>query len=245
MQGGKKGTLEQIHSSAVSKPFTLEDEVYPMATEATFTVPADEFPLGTVFTELPGATVRLERVVPGTDVVIPYFWVRGAHSDDIVAAFSDHPGVRNIRLVDSVEDEYLLRAEWVTEYEGVLSTLSETQIPLIEATGTDEQWMFEIRGDDRSDIAAFQGRCRELDVPITLTALHALTPVETGTEAAITDAQQEALVLAYERGYFNSPRDVTMEDLGDDLGISQQAVAARLRRGIRRILGSSLSTLGT
>ena len=214
-----------------------------MATEATFTIPSDEFPLGTVFNQLPGVTVKLERIVPGTDVVIPYFWVRGSHSDDIVAAFSDHPGVQNIRLVDSVEDEYLMRAEWVTEYEGILSTLGETRVPLIEAVGTDDQWAFDIRGDDQSDIAAFQSRCIELDIPITLSALHALTPVETTTEAELTDAQQEALVLAYERGYFNSPREVTMEDLGDELGISQQAIASRLRRGTRRILGKTLSAL--
>ena len=211
-----------------------------MATEATFTVPSEEFPLGTIFNELPGVTVRLERVVPSTDVVIPYVWVRGSHSEDIVGAFSDHPGVRNIELVDSVEDEYLLRAEWVADYEGILSTLAETEIPLIEATGTDEQWTFEIRGDERSDIAAFQQCCRELDIPITLTALHALTPVKTASEAAITDEQQEALVLAFERGYFESPREITMAELGEELGISQQAVASRLRRGTRRILGGTL-----
>ena len=214
-----------------------------MATEATFTVPSDEFPLGTIFEQLPDVTVKLERIGPGTDVVIPYFWVRGSHSDDIVAAFTDHPGVQNVRLVDSVEDEYLLRAEWATEYEGVLSTLGETRVPLIEAVGTDEQWTFDVRGDDRSDIAAFQSRCTELDIPITLTVLRTLTPVETATEAALTDAQQEALVLAYERGYFNSPREVTMEELGDELGISQQAIASRLRRGTRRILGNTLSAL--
>ena len=214
-----------------------------MATEATFTVPSDEFPLGTVFERLPDVTVRLERVVPGIDVIVPYFWVRGSHSEDILAAFSDHPGVENIELVDSVEDEYLLRAEWVTEYAGILSTLAETHVPLIEAVGTDRQWTFEIRGDERSDIAAFQRRCREQDISITLTALHALTPVETATEAAITDEQQEALSLAYERGYYDTPRGVTMEELGDELGISQQAVASRLRRGTRRILGSTLSAL--
>ena len=214
-----------------------------MATEATFTVPSNEFPLGTVFEQLPGVTVRLERVVPSTDVVIPYFWVRGSHSDDIVAAFSDHPGVRNIELIDSVEDEYLMRAEWVVDYAGVLSTLIETQVPLIEAVGTDTQWTFEIRGDQRSDVAAFQRRCREQEIPITLTALQALMPVETATEAALTEAQQEALVLAYDRGYFSSPREVTMEELGEELGISQQAIASRLRRGTRRILGSTLSAL--
>ncbi|WP_225335257.1 helix-turn-helix domain-containing protein [Halomicrobium urmianum] len=214
-----------------------------MATEATFTIPSDEFPLGTVFDRLPDVTVELERIIPAQDVVVPYFWVRGAVVDDIEGAFADHPGVVDIRLVDSVSDEYLLRVEWTLEYAGVLSALTETQVPLVKAVGTSKQWTFDVRGDDRSDIAAFQQRCRELDIPVTLTKLHALTPIETAAETALTDAQREALVLAYDQGYFNSPRDVTMTELGEELGISQQAVASRLRRGIDRVLGSTVSEL--
>ncbi|MEA1932010.1 MAG: helix-turn-helix domain-containing protein [Euryarchaeota archaeon] len=214
-----------------------------MATEATFTVPSDQFPLGTVFEQLPNVTVQLERLIPAQDTVIPYFWVRGTEVDDIESAFIEHPGVKEIRLVDSVDDEYLLRVEWTLEYDDVLTILAETAVPLIEATGTNQQWTFEIRGDNRSDLITFQRRCRELDIPITLTKLHALTPVETSTEVALTDTQTEALVLAYERGYFESPREVTLEDLGEELGISQQAVGSRLRGGIKNVLGSTLSAL--
>ena len=214
-----------------------------MATEATFTVSSAQFPLGTVFTRLPDVTVTLERIIPAQDVVIPYFWVRGTEVDDIESAFTEHPGVNEIRFVDAVDDEYLLRVEWALEYDDVLTVLAETEVPLIEATGTDQQWTFEIRGDDRSDIADFQRRCRELDIPTTLTKLHALTPVETGTEAALTDTQREALILAYERGYFESPREVTLEALGEELDISQQAVGSRLQGGINQILGSTLSAV--
>ena len=212
-----------------------------MATEATFTVPSDQFPLGTVFEQLPNVTVELERIIPARDVVIPYFWVRGTAVDDIEGAFRDHPGVKRIELIDSVADEYLLRVEWALDYDDVLTTLTETEIALIEATGTNRQWTFEIRGDTRSDIATFQSRCRELDIPITLTELHALTPIETATEAALTETQQEALVLAYDRGYFDTPRGTTLEALGEELGISHQAVASRLRRGVNHVLGHTLS----
>jgi len=175
--------------------------------------------------------------------VIPYFWVRGTEVDDIESAFTAHPGVREIRLVDSVANEYLLRVEWAVDYDDVLTILTETAVPLLDATGTNEQWTFEIRGDDRSDIADFQRRCREHDIPVTLTALHALTPVETTTEAALTEPQQEALLLAFERGYFESPREATMAELGDELGISQQAVASRLRRGVKHVLQGTLSAI--
>ena len=212
-----------------------------MATEATFTVPSDEFPLGTALGQLPDVRIELERLIPAQDVVIPYFWVRGTEVDDIESEFTEHPGVNDIRFVDSVDDEYLLRVEWAVDYDDVLTVLTEVDVPLIKATGRVQQWTFEVRGDDRSDIAAFQRRCRELDIPITLTKLHALTPVEAGVEATLTDTQQEALVLAYERGYFESPREITLEELGDALGISQQAVGSRIRRGVKHVLGSSLA----
>nr|WP_224336414.1 helix-turn-helix domain-containing protein [Haloprofundus halobius] len=138
---------------------------------------------------------------------------------------------------------YICYPKLVADYAGVLGTLTETGVPLIEARGTDTEWTFEGRGDERSDIAEFQRCCRERGIPITLTALHALTSVETATEAALTDEQLEALVLAYERGYFNSPREVKMKELCSKLGISQQAVASWLRRGTRRILGNTLTAL--
>lgn len=87
-----------------------------MATEATFTVPADRFPLGTVFDELPGVTVKLERIIPTQDVIVPYFWVCGTTADGVEGSFADHPGVHHIRAVDSVGDQHLLRVEWTLEW---------------------------------------------------------------------------------------------------------------------------------
>lgn len=212
-----------------------------MATEATFTIPAAEFPLGSIFNELPAVTVELERVIPSQDRVIPYFWVRGQTADGVEGAFHDHPAVEGVDLVDSVADEYLFRADWNLTYDGVLNTLAESGVTLIKAIGTNEQWTFDVRGESRRDLAEFQHGCRRYDIPIDVTKVHALTPVESITEAALTDHQQEALVLAYDRGYFESPREVTMSELGDELGISHQAVASRLRRGINRILDQTLS----
>lgn len=212
-----------------------------MATEATFTVPTDEFPLGVVFEELPEIEVELERFVPAGDGIVPYFWIRGTAVDDVEAIFSGQPGVEDVRLVDSVEDEYLLRVEWTEDRAGMLHTLAEMEIQLIEATGTRHRWTFDVRSDGRGDIAEFQRRCRAADVPVTLQRLHALTPLETASEAVLTDKQQETLVLAYDAGYFETPRETTMEELGKELGISQQSVASRLRRGIKHVLGSTLT----
>ena len=209
-----------------------------MATVAEFTLNSHEFPLGTVFTKLPDVTVQLERIVPDANGVIPYFWVRGTETDAIIDQFSSHPGVRDIELVDSVNDEYLLRCRWVSEHESVLDALVDPEVILLSAVGTKEQWTFEIRGESRKAIANFRIYCHQHDLPITLTELRALEPLE--AQHGLTEKQREALILAFEHGYFDSPRASTLQEIADELGITQQSLSSRLQRGNRRLIEQAL-----
>lgn len=210
-----------------------------MSTVAEFTLAADEFPLGTIFSQLPEVAVQLERVIPDTNGVVPYFWVRGAETDDIVAQFADHPGVQEIQLVDQVDSEYLMRCEWKPEYDGVLDALISPEVILLSAIGTATEWTFELRGENREAIAEFRDYCHSHGAPVELTKLRGLKPLD--AKQGLTEPQREALVLAYERGYFNSPRETTLEAIADELDISQQAVGSRLRRGNRRLIEHVLS----
>lgn len=45
-------------------------------------------------------------------------------------------------------------------------------------------------------------------------------PLESDTEYALTDRQEQALVRIYESGYYRSSGGVMMSDPGDELGIS-------------------------
>lgn len=212
-----------------------------MATVAAFTVAADEFPLGTVFEDLPSVTVELERVVPTSGSVVPYFWVRNADESVVVANFRDHPGAGDVQLVDSVGDEQLLRCTWDPAHVGVLLAIEETGVTLLSGLGTSERWTFEVRGDDREAVARFQAYCLEHDVPITLTSLHRLVPPERRAADDLTGPQREALLLAYEHGYFDTPRRTTLEELAAELDITRQSFAARLRRGHLALVRSTLA----
>jgi predicted DNA binding protein len=217
------------------------NEGFRMATVLEFTSPAAEFPLGSVFEKLPGVTVELERLIPHETLIIPYFWVRGVDSEDIEAAFEPHAGVTDIRLVDNVEDEYLMRAEWKPEYFGVLSALAKANVVVLSGVGTKDEWRFEVRGESQETIAEFREYCQKNDIPIAITAVHAMLPIQ-GEGYELTETQREALILAYERGYFNTPREVSLEEVADELGITQQSLSSRLRRGHRRLIGATLSS---
>jgi predicted DNA binding protein len=191
-----------------------------------------------VFAELPDVTVQLERVVPDANGVVPYFWVRGTETDAIVAQFSAHPGVTDIQFVDDVNGEYLMRCQWVSQHDSVLDALIDPEVVLLSAVGAGEKWTFEIRGESREAIATFRDYCHGHEIPITLTELHALQPLEAQHE--LTEKQREALILAFERGYFESPRETTLQEVADELGITQQSLSSRLRRGNRRLIEEAL-----
>lgn len=56
----------------------------------------------------------------------------------------------------------------------------------------------------------------------------------------VTGPQREALVLAVERGYYDVPRRCTTAELAATLGISDQAVSERLRRGTATLVERTL-----
>lgn len=214
-----------------------------MATVGEFTIPSDSFPLGSLFTEFPDVTIELERIVPTNDALIPYVWVRGASPTEearIEETAGSHTDVKAVTLVDEIEGEYLLRVEWVPDHKGVLRAISETDVTLLSGVGSGGSWTFEVRSDTRDGISAFQGYCRDHGIPAELTSLHTLAAVKSGTEYDLTDAQREALQLAYERGYYRSPREVSLEELAAEVGITGQSFGSRLQRGTHRLIGSTV-----
>lgn len=233
------GRCVSRHDTPDTGIICLSIEGSGMATVMEFRSPADEFPLGSVFENLPGVTVELERLIPHETLIIPYFWVRGVETEDIETAFDPHTGVTDIRLVDSIEDEYLMRAEWKEEYFGILSALAKSNVVVLSGIGTRDEWRFEVRGENQEAIADFREYCQINDIDIDITAVHAMLPIQ-GEGYELTETQREALVLAYQSGYFDSPRTSSLEELADKLGITQQSLSSRLRRGHRRLIGATL-----
>ena len=213
-----------------------------MAIEASFTIEQPEFPLNAIFESLPDASIELDRVVPTNDIVVPYFWIYSEEISELSTNLSDDEGVEEFKIIDELEEQMLVRIDWNLGHKSVLTAIVNTDVTLLSGLGDEENWTFEVRSSDQQKISEFQTYCHENDIPLKLTQLHALSPLESDREYDLTEGQQKALVLAYSRGYFDSPREATQEDLADELDISRQAVSSRLQRGLRRLVASTLIT---
>jgi len=211
---------------------------------AEFRVPAGGFPLGRVFEQWPGVTLELDRVVPTGDTVMPYFWVH-FHGDttDFVAVeklFDGLPEIRSAMLIEDLGSRGLFRAVWHPEYMGIMRAIPATELTVVSATGSNEGWTFELRGKNGEQFSKFRELCHGDDIEIELTRLHHLSEMTTASEYELTPEQEEALLLAFEEGYYDDNGGKSMETLAKTLGISRQAFSSRLRRGYRNLIENTI-----
>lgn len=211
-----------------------------MATIAEFTIPADDFPLGRIFEELPDAMVELERVVPTDQGVLPYFWVHDADPEKIEDALSSEQAFLSVTLVDDLDNRGLFKARWDSDVKGVLTAILDTDLTILSGVGTDQNWTLEFRAENSDQISRFQQYCKDHDINARLTRLKSLAEIQAGDEYGLTTNQHEALLLAFNEGYYDDPRETDLETLADQFDISRPAFANRLRRGTRNLLGSTI-----
>lgn len=212
-----------------------------MTVIAEISIDADEFLLGRLIAEHPGLSVELERIVPAEKRVMPYIWGYGPDLDEFESAMNDSPNVNSIAVLDEYEDRSLYKIEWKEPAEQLIIGIADTDASIIEAH-SDEEWLFQIRFEDRTGLARFNEYCLEHDITYRLDRLSSLSELSPGgRKYDLTAAQYEALSLAVDRGYFRVPREVEYAELAQELGVSVQALSERVRRGADKVLRSALA----
>lgn len=211
-----------------------------MATIAVFTVPAGDFPLGDIFDTLPDVTVEIERVVPTNRNVLPYFWVRNVPVERVERTLEAQGALESFTVVDDLGTQGLVRADWNPEYEGVFTGVVESELTLLSAEGSQEEWRFEFRAEDTDHIEAFQRYCADRGIDVELVRLADVGGPDATGQYDLTPPQREALLLAHAEGYYEFPRRTDLERLASTLGIARQSFADRLRRGHRNLIRETL-----
>jgi hypothetical protein len=209
-----------------------------MSIVAEFTIEAEQFLLGRVLRAGGGMDIEIERVVPASKQVMPYVWVSGGDRTEFEAAVRATDEVRELLHLDTIGERSLYRIGWDETVESLIYGMVETNATILEAHGQDN-WLFRIRFNDHESLSAFSEYCQIHDIRLNVRRVHSLTADELDTDPFdLTDEQRAALELALESGYFEVPRRATLSDLADNLGVSQQAVSERLRRGTQKVVQS-------
>lgn len=209
---------------------------------ADISVPADVFPLGRVLQGFPEVEIELERLVPLREAIIPLFWIEGVDiesaDDKIRETLRTDATTEAVNRLTKAGDRVLYEVHWSPEVNGLIDAITNTDAEVLQAEGTADVWDFRLQFRSRDALVAFRSECENKDIPVTLRRLYNPTvPEENGR---LTDNQFEALVTAYEQGYFEVPRDVSMTELATQFDISDSAFSQRLRRGTSALIAETL-----
>lgn len=186
--------------------------------------------------------MQLERVIPLKEGRIPFLWAAGGNEnlDEFEHHLRASKIVKHVEALTRVGDNVLYYVEWYTDGETFLNGLAETGGTILEAHG-DGTWSFTVRFRDHAQLTQFHQFYQDEEFPVYIERITGLDD-DSGTDYGfgLTPVQRDTLIMAVENGYFAIPRETTLDDIADELGISSQAASERVRRGTETVLRKAL-----
>jgi predicted DNA binding protein len=207
-----------------------------------FSIGSEDFELGQVLSGPADMSLELERLVPTGAMVVPFVWATGDDRATFEEHVRNHARVKEFITLDKVGDSGLYRIEWKEEPMDLIEAIARSDAVILEARG-DRTWTFRLRFPTHEHLTRFHNAVIEQEIPLHIDRTYTLTEVtEHGHRFGLSGEQREALVLALQRGYFETPSEVGLDDLAEELGITRQAVSNRIRRGNEAVLRHTLLT---
>jgi predicted DNA binding protein len=217
-----------------------------MATIIDATIPVEEFALAETLQTCADATVECEQLVEHPDnTVMPLIWVRNTTPETFEAALEQDPTVETYTQLAATPPECLYEMDWRANIQLVLQFFTMEGAVILDTVGSVDGWHLRVLFPERDDVRATTDFCETHNFTITI---HSIRHLDDETEAdhqgsvraGLTADQHEALTVAYEGGYFTVPRDVDLETVSTNIGISHQALSERLRRGHQTLIEETL-----
>jgi predicted DNA binding protein len=212
-----------------------------MSVIAEFTADADAFAVGRALAVTSGPIVDLERVVPLEDGLFPYCRVHGEPDPAVFAdALAASPAVESVTHLSDESDGDRFRVAWTASaVDDLVEALVEHDGLVLSASARESRWRFQFRFPTTALLADFQRAVTAADVHLDVGRVYT-TDGDSDPNFGLTAAQLDAIVTAVETGYFRVPREISTVDLGALLGISDQAVSERIRRGVETLARHAL-----
>ena len=205
-------------------------------------VAADDFLLPTVLAESPTERAVIERSVPIGWTVMPYFWWSGDDADRLRELLDRDPTVERVAEVKPVDEGVTAGVTWNIDAPALLRSIDGPEVTCLRATGREDAWTLTLRFDTREALAVSSEQWRSFDLDVTVESINeTMERPDHGPSPTLTRCQRETLRAALRSGYFDVPRAATLQDLGQELGVSDTAISQRLRRGLRSLVATNLS----
>jgi len=143
------------------------------------------------------------------------------------------------RVIETRDEKAIYSFEYTDEAKLLSPVISAANGVILDMENDGSAWLLTVWMPERTDLVHLWDYAQRNDIDIELLRVNEYASLGE-TDAGLTDSQREALLIACEMGYFEEPRNATLGDVAAELDISQPAASGLLRRGIKRLVVSSL-----
>lgn len=209
-----------------------------MSLIAKFRLPVTDFVMGDVLQRDEVERIEFVCRLRSRAAIMPFFWVRGGQSDRIGTLLERDSSIESVSLIDELEETQLYRVSWQSQIPFLVAVSRRSNSVIRSVTG-DSVWEIELSFDRRADLKTFTHYYEDTGMDLQLEQVYSLCRERVAHEE-LTPPQRETLITAEKEGFYDEPREVTMEELAAELDISLAAVSGRLRRGTSNLVRNTL-----
>jgi predicted DNA binding protein len=201
----------------------------------------EDLALAPTIRECPDVGIRvMPQSATDPDTGLFFFYVENGGRALEAAIERDHTVVEWTRVSDA-DPGTVYRLEHASETTLLSPKTLELGGLMRDATSDGTGWTVRLQFQDREALSELWEHCKEEDITFELQRLFRDQSWVDAELAALTEPQLDAMVTAYEEGYFEEPRTSSLEELADLLDISPTAVGGRIRRGTAALIETTLT----
>jgi predicted DNA binding protein len=168
------------------------------------------------------------------------FSVTSTDFDRFEAGLATDETVDQFERVLTQEDEAIYAFTYTDRAILFSTEIGRTNGVILDVENEGTTWILKTWFPNRRTARRLWDYALEHDVEIELDRINEYESI-VSTSYGLTATQREAILVALEAGYFDEPRGATLGEIATELDISQPAAGGLLRRGIKRLVLSTLA----
>lgn len=203
-------------------------------------VPATDLALGETFRNSPDVIVEsVQAAAANGNTALSVLTVEGG--EDVERAMEHDPTVESVSALATLDEESVLRVDWTTSTADRFRVLHPDDGVVLETRATDGTWCFRVLFGEYDATDAWYRECRDSGLRLDVESVYDPTTTVWSRDSGLSEKQYATLESALERGFYEVPRQVTLQELAAEFHVSHQALSERLSRAHRETISNVVS----
>lgn len=162
---------------------------------------------------------------------------------ELEARLDEDPTVKGYEIVDWNDGSGIYYIAHTPETLLISTVVTDVNGFLVHTETKGSGWLTRMLLPDRQALNTIWEFAMDNDMSFEIIEIYGNDDTGTDSSYGLTDEQTKALKTAYEEGYFGEPREISLDEVAEEMDLSSSAVSGRLRRGMRNLVAATIADI--